>query len=121
MTDLRLNSFQGWAKRTAEARGFTVTPEGPGVRLSREDSPGYAPSMFYSAEHLHAHVLGFAPPPPPRPRIRIVCCKCGSDNISRDAYARWDEDAQEWSLSSVQDFAVCEDCDAEKCMQEVPL
>lgn len=38
----------------------------------------------------------------------MVCSSCGSDNVRRDAYAEWDVDLQEWTLSATMDAAVCE-------------
>lgn len=42
-----------------------------------------------------------------------TCPRCGSQNISKDAAARWDEEAGEWSLACVHDSETCDDCGAE--------
>lgn len=58
---------------------------------------------------------------PARPRVKMVCSECGSQNALRDAWAEWDVDAQEWVLGTVFDFNLCGDCEAEKCIEEMPL
>ena len=55
------------------------------------------------------------------PKIRIVCGTCGSDHVSRDAWADWDTNAQEWVLGAVFDYGHCHDCDGESRLAEVPL
>lgn len=55
-------------------------------------------------------------------KIRMQCAKCHSENVSRDASAKWDEDAQEWSLAAVYDAAACDDCgNSRATIEEVPL
>jgi DNA-directed RNA polymerase subunit RPC12/RpoP len=44
------------------------------------------------------------------PKLDYQCLKCGSDDVSRDAYAAWNANTQEWELQSVQDNAVCQNC-----------
>ena len=44
-------------------------------------------------------------------KIVHVCGLCGSQNVRRDAFAEWDEERQEWSLSRTFDEAFCSDCD----------
>ena len=34
-------------------------------------------------------------------RIAIICGTCGSDNVSRDAWANWDTREQAWVLGTV--------------------
>jgi hypothetical protein len=53
--------------------------------------------------------------------INIVCEHCGSDDIIRDANARWDTLNQCWDLAGVMDNATCEACGEETDMIEVPL
>lgn len=49
-----------------------------------------------------------------RSPITFVCSECQSTNVLSDAYAAWNEDNQEWELSSTFDKgAYCEDCDGE--------
>ena len=43
----------------------------------------------------------------------MTCPKCGSYSMTRDACARWEADADDWSLSSVYDVMTCDDCGAE--------
>lgn len=54
-------------------------------------------------------------------RFRMACSACGGTDVRRDAYAEWDEDAQEWTLSATFDHAVCEDCGGETRIVEQPL
>ena len=41
------------------------------------------------------------------------CSICGSDRILKDAWAAWDNEAQEWVLHSTLDQEYCEQCDGE--------
>jgi hypothetical protein len=55
------------------------------------------------------------------PKVRMVCKYCGSTDVARDAWAEWDEDAQEWVLGPVYDYSKCLSCEEEKCIIEVPI
>ncbi len=45
---------------------------------------------------------------------KYVCSKCGSDEISADAYAAWNVDEQEWEVQNVMDKGhYCAQCDGE--------
>jgi hypothetical protein len=52
-------------------------------------------------------------------RYAMVCKTCGSDDVSRDAWANWDIGAQQWVLGSVFDHAHCHRCDGETRLVEV--
>lgn len=54
-------------------------------------------------------------------RIAIVCGTCGSDEVSRDAWANWDTHTQQWVLGAVFDYAHCHKCDGETRLVEVEL
>jgi hypothetical protein len=54
-------------------------------------------------------------------RIAIICGTCGSDEVSRDAWADWDIDKQEWVLGSVFDYGHCHKCECESRLIEVEL
>jgi hypothetical protein len=54
-------------------------------------------------------------------RIAIVCGTCGSDNISRDAWADWSVKAQQWELGTVFDYGHCHKCGGESRLVEVEL
>ena len=43
--------------------------------------------------------------------MKLLCPHCHSDNIIRDASARWN--GEEWELSGVYDVMTCDDCCAE--------
>ena len=47
------------------------------------------------------------------PKIKMCCIHCGSENVMRDAYAYWSEDAQAWELRATYDQVMCEDCGEE--------
>jgi hypothetical protein len=68
--------------------------------------------------HVQVHV-----PSPARaePRIDIVCAGCGGNSVTRDAWAEWDADAQDWVLGSVFDQGFCHDCEEETRLEEVLL
>lgn len=51
--------------------------------------------------------------------IRIVCAKCGGENVSKDALARWCVETQQWEISTTYDKAnYCDDCDGEVHLEE---
>lgn len=54
-------------------------------------------------------------------RIAILCSACGSDEVSRDAWADWDVQAQKWVLGSVFDYGHCHKCECESRLIEVEL
>lgn len=51
--------------------------------------------------------------------VRIVCSWCGSTDVARDAWARWDEDAQAWVLGHVFDDGHCHRCERARSLEEV--
>ncbi len=53
--------------------------------------------------------------------IAIICGTCGSDNVSRDAWADWDTREQLWVLRCAFDYAHCHRCDGETRLLEVEL
>lgn len=55
------------------------------------------------------------------PRITIRCAACGSDNVMRDASARWDDASQSWFLGEVFDAAFCDSCECDASLVELPL
>lgn len=54
-------------------------------------------------------------------KIAIRCARCGSSDVSRDAWGDWDVGAQDWVLRTVFDHAHCHDCEDETSLIEVPL
>jgi hypothetical protein len=54
-------------------------------------------------------------------RYAMVCSECGSDEVSRDAWADWDVKNQECVLGAVFDYAHCHKCDCETSIIEVEL
>lgn len=57
----------------------------------------------------------------PPTAIRIVCDKCGSDNVVRDATAAWSVELQQWELAGVQDAGYCNECDSRQTLVEIPI
>lgn len=57
----------------------------------------------------------------PDPSMAMHCRICGSDDVMRDAWAQWDENAQQWALGSMFDAAFCNLCEADTSLVEVPL
>jgi hypothetical protein len=55
------------------------------------------------------------------PKLRMLCEKCGSPLVTRDAWAEWNEDEQDWVLGAVYDYAFCHTCQADAHIKEVPL
>lgn len=53
--------------------------------------------------------------------VRMVCSHCGGSDVVRDAWAEWDEEAQEWSLGTIFDHAHCNDCDGKTRLEEKPI
>jgi hypothetical protein len=53
--------------------------------------------------------------------VTYVCSTCGSDDVSRDAWAEWDVGEQGWVLRTEFDYAQCHRCDCETNLIEVQL
>lgn len=53
--------------------------------------------------------------------IDIVCSRCRSRNVRRDAYAEWNTETQAWELCSVFEQGYCEECGGEVRLAEVLL
>ncbi|HUD92251.1 hypothetical protein [Sphingobium sp.] len=43
-------------------------------------------------------------------RHAYICNVCGSDHVTRDAWATWDVEAQDWILEVAFDHAHCHSC-----------
>ena len=55
------------------------------------------------------------------PKLRMVCEECGSPEVTRDAWAEWDEDTQDWVLGAVFDYAYSHKCQGDAHIEEVPI
>ena len=55
------------------------------------------------------------------PKLQMVCEECGSTHVTRDAWAEWDEDEQDWVLGAVFDYAFCHDCQGDAHIDEQQL
>ena len=54
-------------------------------------------------------------------RIGMNCENCGSDHVTRDAWAEWDAASQGWILGAIFDYAFCHKCQEETHIEEVPI
>lgn len=54
-------------------------------------------------------------------RITFTCESCGSKLVTRDSWAEWDEEKQEWVLGAAFDYAFCHGCEKEANLEEQPL
>jgi predicted RNA-binding Zn-ribbon protein involved in translation (DUF1610 family) len=43
-------------------------------------------------------------------KVKLLCPKCKSDSISRDANCFWNIESQEWEISSCDGDIFCDDC-----------
>ena len=57
--------------------------------------------------------------PRPAHRIVFICTACGSDAISREAWAEWDAAQQVWSLGAMFNYAHCHSCGSQTPPREV--
>lgn len=53
------------------------------------------------------------------PKIRKICAECGSENVVADAWAEWDEYAQDWVLANVFDYEFCQACESETTIKNI--
>ncbi len=53
--------------------------------------------------------------------MRVVCSRCGSESVRRDAYAEWDSTTQRWELAAVFDQGYCDECGGEAALSTVPM
>ena len=53
--------------------------------------------------------------------VEYVCSLCGGNSVTRDAWAEWDLEEQDWVLGTVYDYAFCHDCQKETRLKEVSL
>ena len=45
--------------------------------------------------------------------VTLSCPHCGSDDLIRDAAARWNPESAEWQLCSIFDCITCDGCEEE--------
>lgn len=46
-------------------------------------------------------------------RVEFTYNICGGKNVTRDAWAAWNADEQQWVLGAAFDYAFCHDCEEE--------
>lgn len=54
-------------------------------------------------------------------RTIFVCERCGGDNVTSDAVAAWNVDAQQWELLNTFDNTDCNDCGGEAHLTQLQL
>ena len=54
-------------------------------------------------------------------KVRMVCEKCRSELVTRDAWAEWDVDDQEWVLGAVYDYAYCHECQGDARIEDIAI
>ena len=54
-------------------------------------------------------------------RIDIIRETCGSKEVTRDAWAAWDEQSQQWVLAAIYDYAYCHQCENDTHLSERDL
>jgi hypothetical protein len=50
-----------------------------------------------------------------------ICSQCAGNTVTRDAWAEWNAQAQDWVLGAAFDYAFCHDCEGETKLVEVDL
>ena len=53
--------------------------------------------------------------------VDYVCSLCAGNTVTRDAWAEWDAQAQDWALGAAFDYAFCHTCEGETNLVEVDL
>lgn len=54
-------------------------------------------------------------------KLEMVCGTCGSNEVSRDAWADWDSASQQWVLGAVFDYGHCHACQGKTSIEEKPM
>lgn len=117
--DVRVEFFSDCESFAVDRFTIEISPwQNPiAVALARADRSIYqderVPDLSRTIQIDPLEPEGPDPPPPAGGAVRPLCPRCGSDDIVRDATARWDIDAQCWSLSGTFDNETCEACEAE--------
>lgn len=62
-----------------------------------------------------------ATPHPASVRHAYICHVCGSDHVTRDAWAEWNVEAQDWLLGVAFDQAYCHRCQNDTRLDRVVL
>lgn len=52
--------------------------------------------------------------------IRMVCARCGSEMVTREAWAEWDVNKQEWVLGAIHEDAFCHHCEGKTRIEQAP-
>jgi hypothetical protein len=52
--------------------------------------------------------------------MRVICRECGSEDVVRDAWVRWDASSQAWEIATTLPAAYCHQCDGEVALDHQP-
>jgi type II secretory ATPase GspE/PulE/Tfp pilus assembly ATPase PilB-like protein len=55
------------------------------------------------------------------PKVRMVCEKCRSEEVTRDAWAEWGADEQKWVLGTVYDHTFCHNCQERTHIKQIRI
>lgn len=55
------------------------------------------------------------------PKVEMICEECGSEHVTRDAWAEWDKEQQDWVLGAMFDNVFCHRCQEDSHIEERPL
>lgn len=50
-----------------------------------------------------------------------VCSACGSEDVTKDAWAEWDIEKQDWVLQNVYDDTFCQTCEESQKVNWLPV
>lgn len=54
-------------------------------------------------------------------RIQMVCERCGSSDVRRNADCAWSVESQSWEIVALLDDTCCETCGRERDLVEIPV
>jgi hypothetical protein len=54
-----------------------------------------------------------------RQTFKPICSRCGSDNVTSDAIARWNVERQAWEIAALLDNSDCEVCGDETSLVDI--
>jgi hypothetical protein len=96
-----------------------------GARLTRREAIAVSAAAVAAAASPATLAVAAAARPlaPPiataKGTIAFVCRRCGGREVTRDAWAAWDIELQDWVVGALYDYAYCHDCDDDTRLLEV--
>jgi hypothetical protein len=113
-----LSSVEGPVRSFAGAAPAPHGKKRPGLRISTNSDPNLSPRLAFRA---NIGIMRQGGNQMQKQRLRMICERCGSTQVTRDAWAEWREEAQEWVLGMVFDHAFCHACEKKTRVAERPL